>query len=448
MRFFKNSLFMTWLELLIKFGTGIVLLPLATVYLSQEELAYYLFIGTLLGMAYLSEGGLNKVILRSVSYFINGLDFIPNALDDFIKNKKGTSSNYKMLGSLVQTSLILYMLLGTLAGLILYFIGGLVADNIIQKQPSYYLAKLSLINISLYSVIYIVQLRYVAFIQGISLLAKQKRIEVLFGLLRFILITIGLVTGYGIIAVTFALLVSVIVSFTLYRFMWYRVGPLEEINTYRVFRWSMLVQLYPAGWRQATIAWGSYLIYSGTTLLIAQIENINLISSYLLTLRIIFILNTLASAPAHSNYPEISKYIANKNIDGYINILRKSVIISIVIYIIGALFIVQFANPILNLLGADTTIINGKLLYFILFIYFLELNHTIQATFYTSTNHIPFVLPALISGILTIGGGYLVINEYGIWGALIVQFIIQLAFNNWYPYLLNYKMVKKYRLRQ
>ena len=448
MRIFKNSLFMTWLELLIKFGTGIVLLPLATIYLSQEELAYYLFIGTLLGMAYLSEGGLNKVILRSVSYFINGLDFIPNSLDDLIEYKKITSPNYKMLGSVVQTSLILYLLLGILAGLVLYFLGGLVADNIIQKQPSYYIAKLSLLNISIYSIIYIVQLRYIAFIQGINLLAKQKRIEVLFGLLRFILITLALITGYGVIAVTFALLVSVLVSFTLYRFMWYRVGPLDEINTYRVFRWSMLVQLYPAGWRQATIAWGSYLIYSGTTLLVAQIENVHLISSYLLTLRIIFILNTLASAPAHSNYPEISKYVAKKNIDGYITILRRSVIIAIMIYLIGSIIIVQFANPLLKLLGAGTTIIDGKLLYFILFIYFLELNHTVQATFYTATNHIPFVFPALISGILIIGGGYLVINEYGIWGALIVQFIIQLAFNNWYPYLMNYKMVKKYRMSQ
>jgi len=36
-----------------------------------------------------------------------------------------------------------------------------------------------------------------------------------------------------------------------------------------------------------------------------------------------------------------------------------------------------------------------------------------------------------------------VIDDYGLWGIVLVQFIVQLSFNNWYPVWLNYKLVVK-----
>lgn len=59
-KIFDSPLFMTWLDMIIKFGMNIILLPIATIYLLPEELAYFLFVGTLLGMAYLAEGGVNS----------------------------------------------------------------------------------------------------------------------------------------------------------------------------------------------------------------------------------------------------------------------------------------------------------------------------------------------------------------------------------------------------
>lgn len=436
----NSPLLMTWLELTIKFGTGLLLLPLATIYLNPEELAFYLFIGTLLGLAYLAEGGLNKVILRAIAYFNNGLSAIPNTLQQHNDIGKGLEPNYDRLGALVQTSFYIYIVLGLIAGSFLYFIGGLVANNIIDKQPSLEQAKTALLFISLFSFFYILQLRYVAFIQGINFLAKQKRVEILFGLMRLCLLAVAVIAGFGVLGITIGLFLSVIISLILYRRLWAELGPIDEIKSLQRFEGSMLLQLYPAGWRQATIAWGSYLIYSGTTLLVAQLDDVVLIASYLLTLQIIFLLNTVSGAPAHSSYPEISKAIAEKDVNRYKKLLMRALKISLAVYAAGALVIVFMANPVLSFIGSNTQIITGTLLYFVLLMYFLELHHVVHATFYTATNHIPFVLPALISGVLIIGIGYMVIDQYGIWGAVLAQFFVQLSFNNWYPVWLNYKL--------
>jgi O-antigen/teichoic acid export membrane protein len=443
MKFFLNSpLLMTWIELFIKFGSGLILLPIATVYLSVEELAFYLFIGTLLGLAYLAEGGFNKVVLRAVSYFNNGLSVLPNSLLDHAQLKNDSTPNYQSFGSLVQTSLYLYVILGGVAGVFLYFIGGMVSEGLIVKQANYEQAKLSLLFISIFSCLYIIQLRYIAFIQGINFLARQKRIEILFGLLRLGLLATAIVAGFGILGITIGLLISVVISLFLYNRMWRKLGPVMEIEPFKKYNKLTLLQLYPAGWRQATMSWGAYLVYSGTTLLVAQFEDVVLIASYLLTLQIVFLLKTVSLAPAHSSYPQISKAIAKKDFDSYRGLLIRALKISLAVYIFGAVTIILLANPVLSFIGSNIIIIDGLLLYFILFVYLLELHHVIHATFYTATNHIPFVLPALISGVLIIGVGYMVMDAYGIIGVVFVQFIVQLAFNNWYPVWLNLRIKK------
>lgn len=443
MRFVLNSpLLMTWLELTIKFGTGLVLLPLATIYLSSDELAFYLFIGTLLGMAYLAEGGFNKVVLRAMAYFNNGLSAIPSTLQQHDNIGRGLEPNYARLGTLVQTSFYLFFVLGLVAGGLLYFVGGLVAHNILYKQPNIEQAETALLFISIFSFLYIVQLRYVSFIQGINYLVKQKRVEVLFGLVRLCLLAISIVAGFGVLGITIGLCLSVIFSLIWYRRIWAKLGPVKEIKCFQRFEASMLLELYPAAWRQAAIAWGSYLIYSGTTLLVAQLDDVDLIASYLLTLQVVFLLMTVSTSAAQASYPEISKAIAEKDINSYKRLLIRTLKISLAVYGAGALVIVFMANPVLGLIGSNTHIITGSLLYFVLIMYLLELHHVIHATFYTATNHIPFVFPALISGVLILGGGYMVIRTYGIWGAVLVQFFVQLSVNNWYPVWLNYKMMK------
>jgi O-antigen/teichoic acid export membrane protein len=287
------------------------------------------------------------------------------------------------------------------------------------------------------------QLRWVGLIQGLGYIVIEKRVELVFGLLRISLSIMAIVLGYGVLGVVIAMLLSVIVSHILYKKMFYTYLSKESIYKYQYFSKDILKKLIPSAWRQSVLAWGSYLVYQGTVLLSVQLDDVKQIASYLLTLQVVNLLIKISNAPAYSYYPNISQAIAKRDISAFKDLLFRSLKISLGLYFIGALVICFLGNKILELLGARVLLIQGNLLVLILFMYMLELHHVIHATVYTATNHIPFVIPALLSGIAIVIGGWVVIDDYGLWGIVLVQFVVQLSFNNWYPVWLNYKLVKK-----
>lgn len=439
----NSPLIMTWLDMFVKFGMNIILLPIATIYLAPEELAYFLFIGTLLGMAYLAEGGINRVILRATSYFKEGATVLPNNFEEIHNVKSNGKMNYKLLGQLVQTSFIIYFILGLISLILFFTIGYFTSENLISKQPNIEEAYITFGLLSVFAFFYIMQLRWVGLIQGLGHLAKQKRVELVFGLIRIVLSIVAIVLGYGVLGVVVAMLFSVVVAHILYKKMFYAYLPKKSIKEYQLFSKDILQKLIPSAWKQSVLAWGSYLIYQGTVILAVQLNDVKLIASYLLTLQVVNLLIRVSNAPAYSYYPNISKAMANRDTSAFKSLLFRSLKISLGLYILGAITIYFLGNYILELIGANAFLISGGLLVLILFMYMLELHHVTHATIYTATNHIPFVLPALLSGIAIVVGGWLVIDDYGLWGIVLVQFFVQLSCNNWYPVWLNYKLVKR-----
>jgi O-antigen/teichoic acid export membrane protein len=417
-------------------------LPIATIYLLPEELAYFLFVGTLLGMAYLAEGGVNRVILRATAYFKVGTTKLPNNFEELQELKSDGNINYKLLGELVQTSFVIYFILGVVSLILFFTIGYISSENIISKQPDLDSAYITFALLSVFAFLYIMQLRWVGLIQGLGHLAKQKRVELVFGLVRIVLSVLAIVLGFGVLGVVTSMLFSVVVAHILYKKMFYSYLPKHSIDKYQHFRKDILVKLTPSAWKQSVLAWGSYLIYQGTSLLAAQLEDVKLVASYLLTLQVIRLLMRISNAPAYSYYPNIAKVIAKHDMFSFKRLLFKSLKISLVLYFIGSIVIYFLGNKLLYLLGANAFLVPSNLLLMLLFIYFLELHHVTHATIYTATNHIPFVLPALISGAVLIAGGWFLIGDYGLWGIVLFQFVVQICCNNWYPVWLNYKIIK------
>ena len=182
-----------------KVGLGVIILPIATLYFSDAELAYYLFLNVLLGMAYLAEGGLNRVILRATTYFKLGADIIPNDIDSIKSFKHNSTPNYKKLGELLRTSFVLYICLAVLSLLILYSFGTVLVKNLLYKQSNLEHAYYSFYLLGVYTVIYIIQLRWIGLIQGLGFLASQKKMEIFFSILRVLLVCSSIIFGLGVL---------------------------------------------------------------------------------------------------------------------------------------------------------------------------------------------------------------------------------------------------------
>jgi hypothetical protein len=112
------------------------------------------------------------------------------------------------------------------------------------------------------------------------------------------------------------------------------------------------------------------------------------------------------------------------------------------VMIFAIVFIILFGNPSLELLGIETRFIPLSMLLIIATTEILDLHASFHATIYSSTNHVPFVLPATISGALLLLIGFKILPTYGLLGIVAAKFIIQFLFNNWYSPYLSLKLMK------
>ena len=164
--------------------------------------------------------------------------------------------------------------------------------------------------------------------------------------------------------------------------------------------------------------------------------------NFLLTMRIITFVLNIARAPFYTNVPKIYRLAAKKDMP---NLSRKSseyMFLGFCVMIFAFVFITLFGNPSLDLLGIETRFVPLLLLLVISITEILDLHASFHATIYTSTNHVPFVLPATISGALILLVGFNVLPAYGLLGIVVAKFIIQFLFNNWYAPYLSLKLMK------
>jgi hypothetical protein len=131
--------------------------------------------------------------------------------------------------------------------------------------------------------------------------------------------------------------------------------------------------------------------------------------------------------------PLITTHQINNQHEKLLTVFGKSLAAGWSIYLLSMCMLLLFGNQILSIMGSKTLLLGTPLLATLSIILFLELNHSFCASYLTTLNEVPFVGAALISGvaIVTISIFAVSILQIGIWGMVLTQGIIQLAYNNW-----------------
>ena len=106
---------------------------------------------------------------------------------------------------------------------------------------------------------------------------------------------------------------------------------------------------------------------------------------------------------------------------------------SLGLYILGFSVFYFVQSYIIEIFHAKVGFLDSNYLLLLAVVYFLELIHTISATILTTANKVPFVKPALLSGVMIVLVSYFLMKytDYGVMGLILAQGIIQLLYNNW-----------------
>ena len=129
-------------------------------------------------------------------------------------------------------------------------------------------------------------------------------------------------------------------------------------------------------------------------------------ASFLFTMRIVGFINDLARAPFYTNVPKIYSLAAKKDFKTLrLNLLNIFSLDYWSCWADSVSFSVWQLGPCLNRIS--TRFVPLSILLIIIVTELLDVHSSYHASIYTSTNHIPFLLPALISGGLIIGVGFM-----------------------------------------
>lgn len=437
----KNALLMTCLEMIVRYGITIIVLPVALKKLDSTELAYYLFISTLMALAYLADSGFSQTIVRATAYFKAGAVEIPERVTELTFVETQNKPNWQAVGRLIATSNRIYLIIGFASTVLLSTLGIGAALNIVSQQNNRVNAWLSYILLVVLSFFLLQLSRWSSLLQGLNEVARAKRIELAVGVFRILCVATAMLSGFGVLGVVTVLISAAILSLILTKRAVRQITRENGLSKeHEIYDTEMLKRLWPATWRMGVICWGSYLIYYGSSLVVSQIPDPKLIASYLLTFQIVTLLYRFATSPSLVYQPQIAAAMSICDLVTVNYLTLKIVRYSLVMYLFGGVLLYFYGADALILIKSKSQILAGNILLIMLIMYLLEMHHAIHAGIYMSSNHIPFMMPALYSGVAIVTAGYFSVHFWGVYGVVLSQLLVQAAFNNWYPVCLSLKL--------
>ena len=440
----NSPTYMTWLSFFVKFGSALFVLPLILLNFTEAEIAVWFLFILILGMALVADSGFGPTIVRATSYYYSGIKELPRNIDEFKEQKgKKNAINFYGLTNLLNTFNIAYLFLGLLSVFILLIVGYFIVSNAINMTEKVETLTYAFYIIVLRSFLIIQFVKWSSFIQGIDRVADIKKTESFFEFFKIISMFIVLIFGYGIFELMLIELfftVFVLLYARYYVVKWFR----SHNKVYKLkFRFNKKVfdSIWPATWRFGSMQYGGFMTNNGTSIIVSQLNSPTLIASFLLTQKLIFFIRQISQAPLYANLPKVFQMMAKKDFNTLKFYCSRGIAIGLTMQFIALTLLLFFGTEILSFFNLKITLAPFTVLLIMSISIMLELHHAYHAQIYMGSNHVPFLLPGLVSGLAIVGLGFGVIDTYGLIGVVLVQFFVQLSLNNWYPVYLNLNLL-------
>jgi hypothetical protein len=111
------------------------------------------------------------------------------------------------------------------------------------------------------------------------------------------------------------------------------------------------------------------------------------------------------------------------------------------IMVIACVLMIFFGDAAFSMLNKESRLVPTGILVIMVLTQLLDSHSTFHAGIYISTNHVPFVIPSLVSGIVILGVGFMIMPVYGLIGIILLKFLVQISFSNWYAMVLSLKLL-------
>ena len=415
-------------------GSALLVLPLMAALLPAAEIALWLYYSLFIMLGMMSDFGFGHTLVRGCAYFCSGAKEIPSG-DSNDRIERGEGINIVGLESLLSTFFRCYRWIQVAALLLAGSIGVFCSSGVVAASESPLRATWAGVFVWLGLGVSLRAGIWSSYLQGLGEVAECKRIELIVGLARIAGYTGALLAGQGVLGMAAAGL-----AMGCWQFLWMRHSALNMHRKIGAcwpvragFDSALFARIWPATWRQGSIGMGGYLITQAGGVASSGIGDAGLMASYLFTLRVLGIVRGLALAPVQSAVPRFIAYRSKGDWAGLRREFTRRIILCLGIAAALSFAIWLGVGYFVEHAGKELRLLSGPMFLVAAISGLLEVNHCGYSILYITKNRVPFLAASLVSGVSIAVLSLLVVGPWSVWGLLLVQASVQLAFNNWFP---------------
>ncbi len=429
----RKDVIWNYIATFFKIGAGLILLPFILKMMPTETVGIWTIFTTITTLIALLDLGFNPSFTRNVTYVFSGVkELKKKGIAELNKNNaidygllKGTISAMRWFYS--RMTIVVLLLLLVVGNIYMYFL----MQSYTGDRTDLCIAWIILIILNAYD---IYTLYYDSLLQGKGLIKLSKQISVIGQLIYLIVAIVLIVLGQGLIAIVSAQALSIIIR----RFLSYRAFFTKEIkaslqSSKSQNKKEIISAIYPNAIKLGLTSIGSFLINKSAIFMGSIFLSLSEVAMYGITMQVVGILSSLAGVYYNSYIPKITQLRTTNNNKELKAIFYRGSIIQLSVFVLGGLVFVLFGNYVLDLINSQTKFLGAGMLTVVLIISFLERNHILATGFLLAKNEVPFFAASLWSGAATILllWVFLDVVHWGVWGLILAQGIVQLAYQNW-----------------
>ena len=430
----KPDLIWSYAATLFQVGTGIFLLPFILSHFSDETVAIWSVFQTVSALVLLLDFGFRPSFARDIGFIFSGVRTLQKNGVSAIGPE--SSIDYTLLKSAIRAMQHFYRRMSALVLLLLATLGtAYFYYNILQKysgdQTDALLAWILLCLVNCYE---LYTYYYDSLMLGKGYVRQSQKIMVLSRLV-YLSVAIALVyAGLGLCAIVTSQMVGVILRRVLAHRVFFTAAMKSQLAQASSEQYKeVLSSVAPNAVKVGLTYLGGFCINKSAVLMGAVFIPLEQMAAYGVTWQVMDVLGRCGTVLFQAWTPKIVKARAKRNLTELWKLFRQCVGAMMGVMAAGGTAWLLLGNRLLELIHSDTMFIPTEMLLLYLLFQILEKNHSIAAGFIQADNRIPFFIPSLVSGGVTLLLIWLLLDifDMGLWGIILAPGIVQLCYQNW-----------------
>jgi len=431
MIFKNNPLFWSVLADLLRFGYALILMPIILVLFEPQEVTMWLSFIMLASAIPIFDMGIAYTLQRTSAYVYAGA----KSFNEKDVPESDSEVQLNILSALIKGSRKMYIILTCVAAFALYFFGSIYIQSISADYEKVYNMILWMIYITGFLINFYFS-HMVAIMFGRGDIIDASKVNIIFGISYLVIAIISFFLGFTLIGVCFSVIIASFIS----RFYAYKrfhqcknIRSTKKISITSIETKNFINKIKLNALHYGLVSLSVFMISRVPTLMIVYFFGRENSSNFTFTIFVFSLISVLTMLPFTISMPKMNQKTIKYGVKKIKPLFQLSLFTVLISFLLVSSLLIFFGPVVLKYIGSSVQLISLPYIIIIALTGILEANHAACANILTVQNRVPFYKQSLATGILIVLFTILAFKfNVSIEKMVIVPFIVQLGFNNWY----------------